>query len=120
MHEIIGLGEAVLVGEEALLPQVIVGRRHAGEGRRGEAELLAVRLAHVPHRLTHVAPQLGVHEALESPVSAAVATLDMRTTMLQIRLKGCLKFVLKVVYNLSCKCVKFQTFQADGLEVGDP
>ena len=74
MHEVVGLGEAVLVGEEALLSQVIVGRRHAGEGRRGEAELLAVALADVPHRVSHVPPQLGVHEALECPVSAAIAT----------------------------------------------
>ena len=74
VHEVVGLCEAVLVGEEALLPQVIVGRRHAGERGRGEAELLAVGLADVPHRLSHVAPQLGVHEALEGPVGAAITT----------------------------------------------
>ena len=74
VHKVAGLGEAVLVGEEALLAQVVVGGRHAGEGRRGEAALLALRLAHVPHRLSHVAAQLGVHEALEGPMGAAIAT----------------------------------------------
>ena len=79
VHKVAGLGEAVLVGEEALLAQVVVGRRHAGEGRRGEAPLLALRLAHVAHRLPHVAPQLAVHEALEGPVGAAIATWDTIT-----------------------------------------